>query len=241
MEFVKDRLMKCSINEACQLVTDMAKEYAKNEIDLFCIIMGYPKSEVNRFIGDDPHGVVDIMEGYRIFNMTDIHVVISEYEHWMSIYKTNEELRKSVDAWYFYCQEWYEKHSCEEQRWVNAKERFPNEGEIVNIYTMANHTGIAYRNDGSWCGNDVRLYLLEDRDVTYWKPILTPKQEAESRKSCPNLRSWLAGCPVDGLREATPEWKEEQRNAQEAAHQRVEECKQALCQAIEEEVKLNKF
>lgn len=237
------------------MVTDLAKEYAKNEVDLFCHIMGYPKSEVNRFIGDDPHGIADIMEGYRYFNMTDIHVVISEYEHWMGIYKTNEELRKAVDAWYYYCIDWHNQHSYEEPRWVSVEDRLPermtsrdsNGAKIIDCcskdvfcYDASYKIGrlVCYNHESEmWESHDA--YTIGE--ITHWKKIITPEQEAEQSKGCPNLRSWLAGCPIEGLREATPEWKEEQRKAQEAAHQRVEEAKQALEDAIKEEVKLNKF
>jgi hypothetical protein len=79
-------------------------------------------------------------------------------------------------------------------------------------------------------------------DVSHWRLLpLSPEQEAERSKGCPNLRSWLAGCPVPGLREATLEWQTQREKDLQAAHQRVEEAKQALEDAIKEEVKLNKF
>lgn len=117
MAFVKDSLMKCSINEACQIVTDLAKEYAKNEVDLFCRIMGYPKNEHNDFIGGDPHGVVDMQEGYRYFNMTDIHVLIADYARWLTIYKDNQTLRKVVDEWYYW-KTWKATLPCNLKNWL---------------------------------------------------------------------------------------------------------------------------
>jgi hypothetical protein len=158
----------------------------------------------------------------------------------MEIYKTNEELRKAVDAWYYYCQEWYNQHSYEEPRWVSVKDRLPEEGKRlfvkVEFYDGVMYS-VAYSVNGALC--DIEGYGMHD--ISYWKPILTPEQEAERSKGCPNLRSWLAGCPVRGLRKATPEYIEQQCKEQEAARQRVEECKQALEDAIKEEVKLNKF
>jgi len=232
-------MSKKNFIEDCHAAASCTKAYCQNELNLFCEIMGLPKSKVNYFIGDDPHGVVDIMEGYRYFKMTDIHVVISEYERWMEIYKTNEELRKEVDAWYYYCQEWYEKNSIEEPRWVSVKERLPEAGEFVFV-SLGN--GYAYR---GILNDDVEKIWYVDEygivEVTHWKPIITPEQEAERSKGCPNLRSWLAGCPVDGLRDATLEWQTQREKDLQAAHQRVEEAKQALEDAIKEEVKLNKY
>jgi len=236
MAFVKDNLMKCSINEACQIVTDLAKEYAKNEVDLFCRIMGYPKNEHNDFIGGDPHGVVAIQEDYIFFNISDIHVVLKEYERWLKIYGDNKGIRKAVDAWYYYCQELHEKHSYEEPRWVSVEERLPEkDGDYLTLFKRNNYMCILQFENNYW---KVAGY---QSDITHWKPIITPQQEAERSKGCPNLRSWLAGCPVDGLRDATLEWQTQREKDLQAAHQRVEEAKQALCQAIEEEVKLNKF
>lgn len=238
MAFVKDNLMKCSINEACQMVTDLAKEYAKNEVDLFCRIMGYPKNEHNDFIGGDPHGVVAIQEDYMFFNMSDIHVVLKEYERWLKIYGDNKGIRKAVEQWYYYCQEWYNQHSYEEPRWVSVKERLPDTEGAEYPYSRRVHvsdgeavliTRYNYEKD-MWVGMT---------GITHWKPIITPEQEAERSKGCPNLRSWLAGCPVDGLRDATLEWQTQREKDLQAAHQRVEECKQALEDAIKEEVKLN--
>ena len=241
-------MSKNNFIEYCSVSARCTKMHSRSEVNLFCEILGYPKSQVNRFIGDDPHGVVDIMEGYRYFSMTEIHAVISEYEHWMEIYKTNEELRKAVDAWYYYCQEWHEKHSYEEPRWVSVKDKMPKENDAVLVRGEMKNNGHADEfyvflvENGEFVsatsGRPIKEHDgFKDYTFTHWKPIITPKQEAKRSKGCPNLRSWLAGCPVDGLREETPEYLEEQRKAQETAHQRVEECKQALYQAIEEEVK----
>ena len=223
----------------CEQAAKNAYVAAMAEVSLFCKILGYPDSKVNYFIGDDPHGIVDIMEGYRIFNMTDIHVVLSEYERWLSIYKIKEELRNSVDAWYYYCIDWHNKHSYEEPRWVSVKDRLPEKNQKVLWGGYVEYLFIIKFGKVSEHGN-IEVWN-GDINPTHWKPIITPEQEAERSKGCPNLRSWLAGCPVESLREATPEWKEQQRKDLEIARQRVEEAKQALYQAIEEEVKLNKF
>ena len=238
MAFVKDSLMKCSINEACQIVTELANEYAKNEVDLFCRIMGYPKNEHNDFIGGDPHGVVAIQEDYMFFNMTDIHVVISEYERWLKIYGDNKGIRKAVDAWYYYRKDWYEQHSYEEPRWVSVKERLPEGKEILTYKLVNTSDGVNIAryddSDGLWKEFGRGSVI----NVGQWMNLPTFNERS---KGCPNLRSWLAGCPVDGLRDATLEWQTQREKDLQAAHQRVEEAKQALEDAIKEEVKLNKF
>ena len=86
----------------CSLVRDRAVVAAREEIRLFCRILGYPNNDLNHLIGDDPHGIVDMQEGYRYFNMTDIHVLIADYARWLSIYKDNQTLRKVVDEWYYW-------------------------------------------------------------------------------------------------------------------------------------------
>ena len=246
-------MSKKNFIKACREQTNYTVATSRAAFDLFCEIMGYPKHPSNYFIGDDPHGTVDIMEGYRCLNMTDIHVVISEYEHWLEIYKTNDELCKAVDAWYYYCIDWHNQHSYEEHRWVRVDQILPEEdgktrtSVVVEVYTCGRITT-------AWYDFNTRQWHLfmgfinpEEQsdvifDITHWRYLpLSPQKEAERSKGCPNLRSWLAGCPVDGLREATPEWKEEQRKSLEEAHRRTEEAKQALYQAMEEEVKLNKF
>ena len=240
-------MSKKNFIEICAGAAYCTVAHSRNELNLFCEIMGYPKSRVNYFIGDDPHGIVDIMEGYRSLNMTDIHTVISEYEHWLELYGSNDELRKQVDAWYYYCIDWHNQNSQEEPRWVSVEERLPEMTEETKGYQDSPEVLVCYGNGK--IGTMYYSYAYGRWEIggggmpapLYWKPIITPEQEAERSKGCPNLRSWLAGCPVDGLREATPEWKEEQRKSLEEAHRRTEEAKQALYQAMEEEVKLNKF
>jgi hypothetical protein len=236
-------MSKKNFIEDCHAAASCTKAYCQNELNLFCEIMGLPKSNVNYFIGDDPHGVVDIMEGYYCFNMTDIHVVISEYERWLKIYGDNKGIRKAVDAWYYYRKDWYEQHSSEEPRWVSVEDGKPQVGQQVYAYLKHEKCALA----AMYCKGDYGHFwgLNKERPfgdtVTHWKPIITPEQEAERSKGCPNLRSWLAGCPVEGLRDATLEWQTQREKDLQAAHQRVEEAKQALEDAIKEEVKLNKF
>jgi hypothetical protein len=236
-------MSKKNFIEACVAASNCTMAHSRNEVNLFCEIMGLPKSNLNYFIGDDPHGVVDIMEGYYCFNMTDIHVVISEYERWLKIYGDNKGIRKAVDAWYYYRKDWYEQHSSEEPRWVSVEDGKPQVGQQVYAYLKHEKCALA----AMYCKGDYGHFwgLNKERPfgdtVTHWKPIITPEQEAERSKGCPNLRSWLAGCPVEGLRKPSLRWIDENLKAQEAARQRVEECKQALEDAIEEEVKLNKF
>lgn len=206
-------MSKRNFIEDCYAAASCTMAHSRNELNLFCEIMGLPKSKVNYFICDDPHGVVDIMEGYYCFNMSDIHVVISEYERWLKIYGDNKGIRKAVDAWYYYCQEWHEKHSYEEPRWVSVEERLPEkDGDYLTLFKRNNYMCILQFENNYW---KVAGY---QSDITHWKPIITPQQEAERSKGCPNLRSWLAGCPVDGLRDATLEWQTQREMDLQAAH-----------------------
>ena len=191
-------MSKKNFIEACKETKAYTDMWCRNDVNLFCEIMGYPKSEVNSFIGDDPHGIADIMEGYRYFNMTAVHTVISEYEHWMEIYKTNEELRKAVDEWYYYCQEWHNQHSYEEPRWVSVNERLPEFHTPVFAKAKDGKPFYAVMSERrGWY--DIQGRRESPVKVNEWKPILTPEQEAERSKGCPNLRSWLEGCPVEKI------------------------------------------
>ena len=138
-------MSKINFIEACREHTNYTVATSRATFNLFCEILGYPKSEVHHFIGDDPHGIVDIMEGYRYFNMSDIHVVISEYEHWMEIYKTNEELRKAVDAWYYYCIDWHEQHKTTGwNRISQEKEEIPDES-MLNLPVLDMDSEMAHK------------------------------------------------------------------------------------------------
>lgn len=247
-------MSKKNFIEDCYATASCTMAHSRNELNLFCEIMGLPKSNLNYFIGDDPYGVVDIMEGYYCFNMTDIHVVLKEYERWLKIYGDNKGIRDEVDAWYYYRKDWYEHHSYEEPRWVSVEEWLPEKTKATfscQVKDMEEEKLVFYKDTRGYIHtgylNAKGHWRDYDRDnaaiypVTHWKPIITPEQEAERSKGCPNLRSWLAGCPVDGLRDATLEWQTQREKDLQAAHQRVEECKQALEDAIKEEVKLNKF
>ena len=101
----------------CSLVRDRAVVAAREEIRLFCRILGYPNNDLNHLIGDDPHGIVDMQEGYRYFNMTDIHVLIADYARWLAIYKDNQTLRKVVDEWYYW-KTYEETLPCNLKNWL---------------------------------------------------------------------------------------------------------------------------
>ena len=101
----------------CSLVRDRAVVAAREEIRLFCRILGYPNNDLNHLIGDDPHGIVDMQEGYRYFNMTDIHVLIADYARWLAIYKDNQTLRKVVDEWYYW-KTWKATLPCNLKNWL---------------------------------------------------------------------------------------------------------------------------
>lgn len=110
-------MSKKNFKQECSEVVYDLMHSCYDELNLFCEIIGLPKSEVNRFIGDDPHGIADIMEGYRYFNMTDIHVVIADYARWLTIYKDNQTLRKVVDEWYYW-KTWKATLPCNLKNWL---------------------------------------------------------------------------------------------------------------------------
>lgn len=140
----------------CSLAKDRAMAAAQEELRLFCRICGIPVGERNYLIGGDPHGVAEINDTYW-FNMSDVHVVVSEYERWLKLYETNEGIAKAVREWY------------------------------------------------------------------YWS---LDRHEKQDKIPCPNLRSWLAGCPVPGLREETEEHKRRTEKELTAAHLRLEAAKE---------------
>ena len=239
-------MSKKNFIEACVAASNCTMAHSRNELNLFCEIMGLPKSKVNYFIGDDPHGMVDIMEGYYCFNMTDIHVVLKEYERWLKIYGDNKGIRKSVEQWYYWSLDWHEKHR--QFEWHDAEKELPNKfvnngsvqdwsEDVVVCYGTSDYTvGFYHYKTKQW----YRSGDIDDSEMNEyifkWAYISKPDDTY-----CPNLRSWLAGCPIPGLRDATLEWQTQRDSDLQAAHQRVEEAKQALEDAIKEEVKLNKF
>ena len=105
----------------CKTLTALAKQNSMRCVGAFCELLGYPNNNLNHLIGDDPHGIVDIQEGYRFFNMTDIHVLIADYERWINLYHDNQTLRKVVDEWYYWTLEEYEKdyhRPCNLKNWL---------------------------------------------------------------------------------------------------------------------------
>ena len=217
-------MSKKNFIEACREQTNYTVATSRGELELFCEIMGLPKSNVNYFIGDDPHGVADIMEGYYCFNMTDIHVVISEYEHWMEIYKTNEELRKAVDAWYYYCIDWHQKHPA--MTWTKP-EHEPYDGQKTIVAYERSNGEIDYQSDVFF--DELGWEGFEREDVLYWLELTKPDDTY-----CPNLRAWLSGCPVPGLREATERYKSEQAKILEECRKRTKEAQEAFDKCIAE-------
>ena len=115
----------------CSLAVDRAMFAAREEIRLFCRILGYPNNDLNHLIGDDPHGIVDMQEGYRYFNMTDIHVLLSDYKRWMELYDNPQTLRKVVDEWYYWSLEQKEHDGkvCNLKSWLMGWRPDGNETE----------------------------------------------------------------------------------------------------------------
>lgn len=102
-------MSKYDYKRHCASASGLAREFALKEVSVFCKIIGLPDNVHNYLIGDDPHGVVDIQEGYMVFDMSDIHVVLAGYEKWLEVYKSNEGIAKAVRQWYYWTLAEYEK------------------------------------------------------------------------------------------------------------------------------------
>lgn len=192
-------------NLDCKVAATNAMQAARTELRLFCHIMGIADNIYNHFIGDDPYGVVDFQDGLYDFSMTDIHVVVSEYEHWLELYGSNEALARAVRQWYYWSLDWHQKHP--RMEWIDAKKIKPEVD--TNISTFTNVIGAIFDqifecsynpyNKKFWvCSSDGEAEV----DVDYWMKPTIPDDTY-----CPNLRAWLSGCPVPGLREATERYK----------------------------------
>lgn len=217
-------MSKKNFIEACREQTNYTVAASRTELNLFCEIMGLPKSKVNYFIGDDPHGVVDIMEGYYCLNMTDIHVVISEYEHWMELYGSNEALARAVRQWYYWSLDWHQKHPA--MTWTKP-EHEPYDGQKTIVAYERSNGEIDYQSDVFF--DELGWEGFDREDVRYWLELTKP-----DNTYCPNLRSWLAGCPVPGLREATERYKAEQAKSLEESRKRTKEAQEAFDKCIAE-------
>lgn len=217
--------------EDCELAMYNAKKAARAEVNLFCEIVGLPKNDYNDFIADDPHGVVDFQEGYMFFSMSDIHVVIAEYEHWLELYKTNEEIARVVREWYYWSLDWREKHRPME--WNDASTSLPEAMKNVlvcedygdhDIYHVACYNDIHGTGHGFWQTSDCSI--IED-GVYKWAAIIP----ADDTHYC-NLKSWLMGWRPDP-KDVLPQYKEHQAKELTAAHARVEVSKEELRKAME--------
>ena len=218
----------------CSLVRDRAVYAAREEIRLFCRILGYPNNDLNHLIGDDPHGIVDMQEGYRYFNMTDIHVLIADYARWLVIYKDNQTLRKVVDEWYYWT---LENHDPRKNEW---QEDFLEEGRTILGWFNGVYK-ICQLRDGELWECDGGLYEGDDSWTSLTK---LPKEVADNlekyrylrrpdkHRYC-NLKNWLMGWrpkPEDCL----PYYNEHQAQEQAEAHARTEQAKADLNKAADE-------
>ena len=206
----------------CELAAKEAKKAAIVEVSQFCHIMGLPDNIHNTFIGGDPYGVVDFQEGYMFFNMTDIHVVVSEYARWLKTYGSNEAIAREVKQWYYWATDWHNKHP--KMEWIDATKSQPEAFKKVIMRTDAN-----FIVNGFYDGRYTWSSCIDFKGkVTHWCPDITP-----DGTYCPNLRSWLLGCPVPGLREATEEYTNEQEQKKEAAFDILVRAKTGLNEAID--------
>ena len=228
--------MEKELLQKCNLIAQNASIVARDEIRLFCQIMDWSDADVY-FVADDPHGVVSL--GDYFFNMSDIHVVISEYERWLKIYGDNKGIRKSVEQWYYWSLDWHEKHR--QFEWHDAEKELPNKfvnngsvqdwsEDVVVCYGTSDYTvGFYHYKTKQW----YRSGDIDDSEMNEyifkWAYISKPDDTY-----CPNLRSWLAGCPIPGLREATEQYKAEQAKSLEESRKRTKEAQEAFDKCIAE-------
>ena len=254
-------MSKKNFINACKYSVDYMAGASKTELNLFCEIMGLPKSKVNYFIGYDPHGMVDIMEGYYCFNMSDIHVVIAEYEHWLELYKTNEEIARVVREWYYWSLNWREKHLamgwhrisdeivenpdpstlCLPELDMDSKMKHKRFSKPVLI---VDETDLQCPSCCSQMPASVAMYDYDAKDWwlcelgvfyhdTFHVEITHWKyiDWPDDTHYC-NLKSWLMGWRPDP-KDVLPQYKEHQAKELTAAHARVEAAKEELRKAME--------
>lgn len=228
-------------NLDCKVAATNAMQAARTELRLFCHIMGIADNIYNHFIGDDPYGVVDFQDGLYDFSMTDIHVVVSDYEHWLELYGSNEALARAVRQWYYWSLDWHEKHRPIE--WHDPskvmppedKERFKGHKRYISVPVLGRYKdGDQYvmcyqiwRGKSGWVLDCGLVDHLIEPDAWSFLPN-------DDGTYCPNLRSWLAGCPVPGLREATERYKAEQAKSLEECRKRTKEAQEAFDKCIAE-------
>lgn len=211
-------------NLDCKVAATNAMQAARTELRLFCHIMGIADNIYNHFIGDDQYGVVDFQDGLYDFSMTDIHVVVSEYEHWLELYGSNEALARAVRQWYYWSLDWHQKHPA--MTWTKP-EHEPYDGQKTIVAYERSNGEIDYQSDVFF--DEVGWEGFEREDVRYWLELTKPDDTY-----CPNLRAWLSGCPVPGLREATERYKSEQANSLEECRKRTKEAQEAFDKCIAE-------
>jgi len=211
-------------NLDCSVAATNAMNAARDELRLFCRIMGIADNIYNHFIGDDPYGVVDFQDGLYDFSMTDIHVVVSEYKHWLELYGSNEAIARAVRQWYYWSLDWHKKHPA--MTWTKP-EHEPYDGQKTIVAYQRRNGEIDYQSDVFF--DELGWEGFEREDVLYWLELTKPDDTY-----CPNLKAWLSGCPVPGLREATEQYKAEQAKNLEECHQRVLEAKKDVEDCAEE-------
>ena len=226
-------------NLDCKVAATNAMQAAQTELRLFCHIMGIADNIYNHFIGDDPYGVVDFQDGLYDFSMTDIHVVVSEYEHWLELYGSNEALARAVRQWYYWSLDWHQKHA--HMEWIDARKCAPVDGGgtflgwFGGVYKVCRCIGEQmWECDGFLTGEDnwSSMTALPDEETHFLEDYMPLRKPDKSY--CPNLRSWLSGCPVPGLREATERYKAEQEQKQAEALRKVLEAKKDVEDCAEE-------
>lgn len=193
--------MEKELLQKCNLIARNASIVARDEIRLFCQIMGWSDTDVY-FVADDPHGVVSL--GDYFFNMSDIHEVVANYPKLLERYGSNEELSNIIIRWYDWTLEYHSKHP--QFGWIMSEQKNMLTGEKTKIFPekttecryyfvhtktktyVANHDSVKH----VFWGIEAGTCIPED-SVLYWSEMILPTDEHYI-----NLHSWLMGaCEIE--------------------------------------------
>lgn len=187
--------------EACHEETNYVVATSRRAVNLFCEIMEWSKEDVY-FVGDDPHGVVSL--GDYLFNMSDIHEVVANYEKHIERFGSNEELSNAIIRWYDWTIDWHNKHM--PMGWVKVKRmnaltkqveyvtpevqegKSASEHVVFRTDRYGYHLGFYDKKSNRFVSFGRDYNFFRPNEVLYWTEIHEPDDTHNI-----NLHSWLMG------------------------------------------------